>query len=198
MTAIHGLVGDDYFQDNCHWFEPWNDLIIQETVRQIYAYNKTHARSILADNSHWNYRMPFVNVNEINKRIREEKKYQAKPLYCRGVQAAFEDNLDQSVYYFQRAHCIVPDIMEETGASMEQTRLDFAKNPWMVGEKKFSSLWYRVWCCKGEMYRRKRDYRQALTYFQKSIQAKPNQTAAYLLKGITCRIMKGESNTRRD
>jgi hypothetical protein len=79
--APHGLLGDEYFLDNCHWLTPLNDLIIQETVRQIYAYNGTHRQSILADNARWQYVMPFIDPRAVHERLREEHAALGQTLY---------------------------------------------------------------------------------------------------------------------
>jgi tetratricopeptide (TPR) repeat protein len=186
----HGLVGDDFFKDNCHWLEPYDRVVVESLISSLNGYLKS--RSIT---SFGNYTpLPAGSASDNRKLFLEARETAFSETllnyYCLlGVSFILQGKeTGLSLYFFRKVAETNPELMAATFDSREEIKTRIAENPWVAPlSDSLDGCWPAVLWQAGEALRETGNYSSALRLFDRALDTEAGSKAAepYLLRGLT-------------
>jgi tetratricopeptide (TPR) repeat protein len=191
-TAIHGLLGDEIFEDFCHWFGSYNILVANEFLTRVYLYNKEFSAGLLNISS-----MPKdkVNLSEIKNSAENESGNTLNMRFCDAAKNEFYGaDLEGVIYYCRKAYRGGPEIIN----NLLNTRPKIEKNITNNGCVNDNDCRNGILFAAGEICRRSGDKKTAILFFNRAIKENSKQIYTYLFRGAAFYRLKDKKHAAED
>jgi len=201
--APHGLLGDEFFKDNCHWLEPYDKVVIEELISSLQSYLKRQSNSSFGPGL-WNSTYGALADQEALQSAR--KLLFGETLlayYClSGISYILQGKeAGLSLYFFNKAVKYIPNLLVKTAISKEKVRRQITENSWVDPVvDRLDASWPEILWQTGEAFREKGNYTLALDFFNRSLKIKGerNNIDPYLLRGLTFFLMGNQKKAIED
>ncbi|MFH0800949.1 MAG: hypothetical protein V2A78_00985 [bacterium] len=203
--APHGLLGDEFFMDNCHWLPPYDSVVIEELISSLQDYLKRHSNPSFGPGPQ--------GPSRSNEALVAQKAFQEAGMLTRseafltetclwGISYILQKNeAGYCLYYLRKAAKYNPGVLIKMISSREDVRKRIMEIPWLVPiVNRLDASWPDVLWQAGEALRESGNYTLALNFFNRALKlnGERNNIEPYLLRGLTFFLMGDRKKALKD
>ncbi|MCK5492421.1 MAG: hypothetical protein KAJ14_04850 [Candidatus Omnitrophica bacterium] len=183
--SSNGLMGRELLRDNCHWWEDCN-LIVSYSILEAMFKNKDSYRQIFG-NSLYEFNLPIPKTLTMQERGKNKKEIRMLREHC-VWSLLVSDFYEISVLYsMETLFYLNPKVLWDIQYSKENIYEEFMKDRTMreyIIENGIDKKWPLIICSVGETYRRLGLFKEALSYFNHSIELDKYNYLPYVGKAL--------------
>lgn len=196
-----GLVGDNLFMDNCHWWNRYNSLVYAGVIKSLYNCNNPGLKTDLFCSSAGQSRMEYLPEGLKEKTEEGDLKQEVFRSLLRGIStlSLSTDNINErSISLIEKAYRLNPEIFRDLDFLKKRIFRELSENSW-VEKNLLDNIWPFFLYHLGESYRRFGLYGKAAECFNEVIAfSLPGFWPPFLSRGLTYHKIGMKADAERD